>query len=116
MVFFTRLDEESFNKILNLIQINPSCSDEEPNNYHVRYYNSWKEEDGNLFVVVRSFLLIKELIINQMEYCLGNLSDLNRDKSEEGIKNIMRDICSALKPLHTQNKGHCHIKPGICFL
>jgi len=95
-------DEESFNKILNLIQINPSCSDEEPNNYHVRYYNSWKEEDGNLFVV--------------MEYCLGNLSDLNRDKSEEGIKNIMRDICSALKPLHTQNKGHCHIKPENILL
>lgn len=50
-----------------------------------------------------------------MEYCLGNLSEVGSDKSEEGTKNILRDICLALKPLHSQKPGHCHIKPGISF-
>ena len=52
-----------------------------------------------------------------MEYCLGNLSDNNSNKSEEEVKNILRDICTALKAIHSKNRGHCHIKPGIvrCF-
>jgi len=103
----TEAEKKSVQKEASVLAILAHASDQNPSlsRHVIRYYSSWFEEAGRLFI--------------QTEYCDFSIPELINDAGgsleESVVVSILRDIACGLKFIHSLNLVHLDVKPANIF-